>query len=112
MNNTYPLGSLVRSIEGECDIGDGNIERVTGPNAWGWIDDQSLKSGYYVCFGNGTSVFITQEELDDRKFYDVCTPEAMAGRLKEIRALLTVWRDDEIVPQLNEYDDALQIIGA
>lgn len=77
------IGTLVQSHDGECDCGgEPEEERETGHDAVGQIIDANRYHAsrddeggggwsYTVCFGNGTTVIIEQDEIEDPDLYAV-----------------------------------------
>lgn len=108
----YPIGSIVRSINGETDTDEKGNDRETGPNAHGWIYSNSPYCGYGVCFTNGTCVFLEHYELEDAEQYDVATPEVIAARLSEVRAHDDKLNETEASPTGDDYNEISGIIGA
>ena len=110
-NELYPAGSLVLSIRGEQDSDEHDNERHTGPRAWGWIDSMPDDDSYSVYFTNGTTVYITHEELQARAAYDVVTPEVMASRLNELQRYDLSMCITDCAPTGDDYNTACGIIG-
>lgn len=80
-------GWFVRSIHGELDSNEHDMERSTGRDAWGVIGEYVQGSNAYsVAFPNGTSVFITEDELSERANYRLATPMDVAAILIQHKA--------------------------
>lgn len=109
MNEFYPDGTLVLSINGESDSDEDGQDRNTGPRAWGYIADYSPECGYSLYFTNGTTVYADREALENRNAYIVVKPDEMAERLNELQKRDATLKNIELPPSGDDYEAVCEL---